>query len=167
VLSARYIPQAADPYAGLVQSQNLRVIDSLLDPKYTAKNDTFELNADYAITGTLTLTSQSAYNNDALYSTEDYNRFNSAPNLFMDDTGFLGSYYGPGIVGQDNQFCDPQLGCSSRLVGEDVSQEHAYQFSQELRLVSGFSGPFNFSMGGNFLHYQTIEDYYVFFNAIT
>jgi len=36
-----------------------------------------------------------------------------------------------------------------------------------LRLASNFSGPFNFSVGGNFLHYQTVEDYYVFFNAIT
>ncbi len=52
-------------------------------------------------------------------------------------------------------------------MGEDVSQEHAWQFSQEMRLASNFSGPLNFSVGGNFLHYQTVEDYYVFYNAIT
>ena len=50
------------------------------------------------------------------------------------------------------------------MVGEDVSQEHAWQFSQEVRLASNFSGPFNFSVGGNYMHYQTVEDYYVFFN---
>src|SRR6185437_11370376 len=72
-----------------------------------------------------------------------------------------------GLVGDDGEFCDPQLGCSSRLVGEDVSQEHAYQFSQELRLASNFGGPLNFAVGGNFLHYQTVEDYYIFLNAIT
>jgi iron complex outermembrane receptor protein len=155
-----YIPYFADPYAGVVQSQSLRVIDSLLDPKYTAKNDTFELNADYEVAGDLTLTSQTGYNKDSLYSTEDYNRFNTAPGLF--GPGQVG-----GIVGQDGEFCDPQLGCSSRLVGEDVSQEHAYQFSQELRLASNFSGPLNFSVGGNFLHYQTVEDYYVFLNAVS
>ncbi len=71
------------------------------------------------------------------------------------------------FVGQDGEFCDPQLGCSSRLVGEDLSQEHAQQFSQELRLASNFSGPLNFSVGANYLHYQTVEDYYVFINAIS
>ncbi len=53
------------------------------------------------------------------------------------------------------------------MVGEDLSQERAQQFSQELRLSSHFSGPLNFSAGGNYLHYQTVEDYYVFFNAIS
>jgi iron complex outermembrane recepter protein len=155
-----FIPAGDDPYAGLVQSQNLRVIDSQLNPRYTAKNDTLELNTDYNITNALTLTSQTGYNKDSLYSTEDYNRFNSAPDLFVD----------PGsrtLIGQDGQFCDPQLGCSTRLVGEDVSQEHAYQFSQELRLASNFGGPFNFSAGANFMHYQTVEDYYVFYNLIS
>ncbi len=71
------------------------------------------------------------------------------------------------IVGQDGEYCDPQLGCSSRLVGEDLSQERAQQFSQELRLASNFSGPLNFSVGANYLHYQTVEDYYVFINVLS
>ena len=155
-----YIPLDANPYAGVVQSQNLRVIDSLLSPSYKAKNDTVELNVDYNVTSDLTLTSQTGYNSDFLYSTEDYNRFNTAPGLFV-DAGL------PGLVGQDGEFCDPQLGCSSRLVGEDVSQEHAQQFSQEVRLASNYTGPVNFSVGGNFLHYDTVEDYYVFYNGIS
>jgi hypothetical protein len=64
-------------------------------------------------------------------------------------------------------FCDPQLGCSNRLVGEDLSEEHSWQFSQELRLASDYSGPFNFSVGGNYMHYETEENYYVFFNTLT
>ncbi len=148
-----------NPYAGLNQSQDLRVISSLLDPKYRSKNDTFELNMDYDISEALTLTSQSGFNKDMLYSTEDYNRFNTEPGIFT-DTGI-------GLVGQDGEYCDPQLGCSSRLVGEDLSEERAQQFSQELRLSSHFSGPFNFSAGANYLHYQTVEDYYVFINAIS
>ncbi len=39
--------------------------------------------------------------------------------------------------------------------------------SQEFRLASNFSGPFNFSVGGNYLHYETEENYYVFINALT
>ena len=34
-------------------------------------------------------------------------------------------------------------------------------------MASNFSGPFNFSLGGNYLHYETEENYYVFFNSIT
>jgi len=162
IIGDQFIPHLADPYAGVVQSTSLRVIDSLLNPTYRAKNDTFEINADYNVTSALTFTSQTGYNKDSLYSTEDFNRFNTAPGLFTPS-----NYYSSGIIGQDGEFCDPQLGCSSRLVGEDVSQEHAYQFSQEMRLASNFDGPLNFSVGGNFLHYQTVEDYYVFFNVIS
>ena len=64
-------------------------------------------------------------------------------------------------------FGDPQLGCSNRLVAQDISREHAWQFSQEFRLASNFTGPFNFSVGGNYMHYETVEDYYVFANALT
>jgi outer membrane receptor protein involved in Fe transport len=39
--------------------------------------------------------------------------------------------------------------------------------SQELRLSSNFNGPFNFSVGGNYMHYETEENYYVFFNTLT
>jgi len=156
------IPAGANPYASLTQSQNLRVVDSFLDPRYRAKNDTFELNGDYNITPTLTFTSQTGFNKDFLYSTEDYNRFTTASGLFQDVAGS-----GAGLVGQDGQYCDPQLGCSSRLVGEDLSQERAQQFSQELRLASNFNGPINFSAGANYLHYQTVEDYFVFINVLS
>ena len=39
--------------------------------------------------------------------------------------------------------------------------------SQEFRLASNFSGPLNFSVGANYLHYETQENYYVFINALT
>ena len=64
-------------------------------------------------------------------------------------------------------FCDPQLGCSNRLVAEDLSEERSWQLSQEFRIASHFSGPFNFSGGGNYLHYETAENYYVFINSLT
>jgi outer membrane receptor protein involved in Fe transport len=154
-----YVAPGTDPYAGLTQSRNLRVIDSLLDPKYKAKNDTVELNIDYALSPTLLLSSQTGYNNDFLYSTEDYNRFNTAP-IFLDPGGRT-------LIGRDGQYCDPQLGCSATMVGQDVSQEKAEQFYQELRLTSSYEGPFNFVAGANYLHYHTSEDYYVFFNALS
>jgi iron complex outermembrane receptor protein len=161
-----------DPYAGTTQSQNLRDIQSALDPTYRAKNDTLEFNADWAVTPALTVTSQTGYNHDFLWSAEDYNRFTTAPGIFRYPT--FGGVTIPdpaagtnGIPSNAGIFCDPQLGCSDRLVAEDLSEEHAWQASQELRLASNFSGPLNFSFGGNFLHYETEENYYVFINTLT
>ena len=57
------------------------MIESRIDPIYRAKNDTLELNADYNVTPALTFTSQTGYNQDFLWSTEDYNRFNTAEGL--------------------------------------------------------------------------------------
>jgi outer membrane receptor protein involved in Fe transport len=161
-----------DPYASDVQSQNLRVIQSEIKPFYRAKNDTVEFNVDYTITPALTFTSQTGYNHDFLASSEDFNRFNSTPGFFFtspteaDPGGFgsgqLGAPFTPGGL-----MCDPQLGCSTKFVGEDLSQERAWQLSQEFRLTSNFSGPLNFSAGANYLHYETLEDYYVFLNLLT
>ena len=136
------------------------MIKSTINPRYKAKNDTVELNVDYNATSTLTFTSQTDFNQDFLWSTEDYNRFNTSPGIFL--TGDPRN-----IVPSDGFFCDPQLGCANRLVAEDLSDEHAWQLSQEFRLASNFSGPLNFSVGGNYLHYETEENYYVFINALT
>ncbi len=151
-------------YASTTQSTNLRVISSELNPNYRAKNDTIEYNADWRMTPSLTFSSQTGYNHDFLWSTEDYNRFATAPHVY--DFGSPHSM-ADGINSGNGTFCDPQLGCSDRLVAEDLSDEHAWQLSQEFRLASSFTGPFNFSFGGNYLHYETEENYYVFINALT
>jgi len=182
------IPGKSDPYASTTQSTNLRVIESALDPVYRAKNNVFQLNADYEIAPTVTLTSSTGYNNDFLWSTEDYNRFNTAPGIFGYQPDTFGTLTSPdgnyacadgtlSIAGNNctnpstavatGYFCDPQLGCSNRLVAEDLNEEHAWQFNQEVRLASHLSGPFNFSVGGNYMHYETEENYYVFFNTLT
>ena len=180
-----------DAYASTTQSTNLRVIESSLNPIYKAKNDTLELNADYNVTPSLTLTSQTGFNHDFLYSAEDFNRFNTQPGVFAYNVGggdyqhlisaTDGNYvcsdgtFSPGANNCANPstavatgyFCDPQLGCSDRLVVEDLSDEHAWQLNQEFRLASNFTGPFNFSVGGNYMHYETEENYYVFANTLT
>ncbi len=181
---------SVNPYASARQSTNLRMIETQIDPKYIAKNDTLELNADYNITPALTFSSQTGYNNDFLWSTEDYNRFNTSPDtiLFQNripptDLNYLrettvtspdGNFRcadgsaSPTCTGvPTGTFCDPQLGCSTRIVAQDLSKEHAWQLSQEFRLASNFTGPFNFSVGGNYMHYETVEDYYVFINTLT
>jgi len=185
-----------DPYASVTQSTDLRVIESSLNPDYRAKNNVFQLNADYKVTPALTVTSSTGYNNDFLWSTEDYNRFNTRPGIFAYIPGTDayqwgtltqpdGNYVcGDGTLSVGGNhcdtsnplllppvatgyFCDPQLGCSNRLVAEDLVEEHAWQLNQEFRLASSLSGPLNFSVGGNFMHYETEENYFVFFNTLT
>ncbi|HVT23935.1 MAG TPA: TonB-dependent receptor [Rhizomicrobium sp.] len=187
-LNAFVSPAKIDPYASTTQSQDLREIESTMDPVYRAKNDVVELNVDYKVTPALTFTSQTGFNHDFLYSSEDYNRFNTQPGIFAYNPSSTRSLTTPDgnyrcgdgtlSVGGNNCanpsqatatgiFCDPQLGCSNRLVAEDLVTEHAWQLSQEFRLASHFSGPLNFSIGGNFLHYETAENYYVFINTLT
>ena len=153
-----------DPYASQFQSRNLRVIESQLEPDYKVKNDTVQFNVDYNVTPALIFTSQTGFNNDFLWSTEDYNRFNTTPNAF---DASLAPQLRPGEVSSDGVFCDPQLGCSKRLLAEDLVTSQSWQLSQEFRLASHFDGPFNFSVGGNYLHYETMEKYYVFINTLS
>jgi len=181
-----------NPYASTVQSTNLRDIETQIDPRYKAKNDTLEFNVDYTVTPSITFTSQTGWNEDFLWSTEDYNRFNTTEGVFQPRyggsdvrtssvispypdcaTNFTTSQLGgdifttPASANGYYYFGDPQLGCSDRLVAQDVSREHAWQASQEFRLASNFKGPFNFSIGGNYMHYETVEDYFVFANTLT
>jgi iron complex outermembrane receptor protein len=114
--------EPGDPYASQTQPRSLRVIQSEINPSYRAKNDTLEFNADYAVTPTLTLTSQTGYNKDFLYSTEDFNRFDTRPGIFGEGLRGNGDGLSPIVNGS---YCDPQLGCSSAIVGEDLSQERA------------------------------------------
>jgi len=159
-----------DPYASTTQSPNLRIIETQLNPIYKVKNDIVELNVDYTVTPSLTFVSQSAFNHDFLWSTEDYNRFNTRPGVFIPDSQTHGTYTSqyPGAgVADDGTWCDPQLGCSNKLVLQDLVKAQSWQASQEFRLESHFSGPFNFSAGGNYLHYETHENYYVFINSLS
>ena len=178
VTAARFVGalnQTLNPYANASQSTDLREIESSVDPRYLAKNDTFELNVDYSVIPSLTVSSQTGFNRDFLWSSEDYNRFSTSPGIFLCPVlGGSSPCYSalnpnkfPNAFSSDGTFCDPQVGCSDRITIIDLSEEHAWQLNQELRLASHFTGPFNFSIGGNFLHYETEENYYVFSNTFT
>jgi outer membrane receptor protein involved in Fe transport len=159
-----------NPYANATQSSNLRIIETQLNPIYKVKNNIVELNVDYLVIPALTFVSQSGFNQDFLWSTEDYNRFNTKPGVFVPDSVTHGSNTSqyPGLgVSDDGTWCDPQLGCSNRLVLQDLVKAQSWQASQEFRLESHFSGPLNFSVGGNYLHYETHENYYVFINSLS
>ena len=200
VMSYTGVFSGANPYASAFQSTNLRDIVSQAPTIYRANNDTLELNAEWNVTPSLTFSSDTGYNRDFLYSTEDLNRFETAAGIFggaghgqfpgpggaiYGQPGYVGgafselySYNDPydaaasidpitGQTGVYNYICDPQLGCSSHVVTQDISREHSWQVSQEFRLASDFKGPFNFSVGGNYLHYETYEDFIVLSNGLS
>jgi len=163
-----------DPYGGLMQSRNLREIASVRDPRYQASSDILDLSFDIDLSGGLTLSSQTGFNWDRVYSFQDYNRFNTVP-VFMDTSNFLTA--DPAFFPRETSpyatmapggiFCDPQIGCTDRLAVFDVSSSDSKQFSQELRLSSSWDGPFNFSIGGNYTRFRTQNDYYVMSNVLT
>ena len=156
-----------DPYVSRTQSHDLRVIESTVDPTYRAKSDVAELQVTLDLSDQLSLTSETAYSADRLFSSQDYNRFNTAPGAFRqpDPSDVREGVLLPGPNG--GIFCDPQVGCADRMVAMDSSTAESRQFSQELRLASDFTGPFNFSLGTNFLRYDTEDKYYVFINTLT
>jgi len=181
VVSLGYVPDSnfgtlisiinpnADPYAGIVQSTNLRQIATKFDPQFQAKNDVFQLNLDWDVAKNLKISSQSLYTKDYYYSTQDYNRFNSNPIFNDSNVGLLdvfGNPIGPGLT-PGGIFVDPQLGPSNTIISVDMVRSRSEQFSQELRIQSSNSGPFNFSLGANYLHFNISEDYYVFDNLLS
>ncbi|WP_245836556.1 TonB-dependent receptor domain-containing protein [Sphingopyxis indica] len=157
------IDPGRDAYADVVQSRNLREISTSYDPKFRANNDVFQLNLEAGV-GDLRLISQTAYSSDHYYSSQDYNRFLSAP-IFNDSTLVLGATV-PGPT-PGGIYTDPQLGPSDRMIAVDISQSRNSQWTQELRLQSDFAGPFNFSIGGNALNFKSQDDYYVFSNMFS
>ena len=166
-LGAIGLPRALqDPYVSEVQSHDLRVIESTIDPEYYANSDIGELQISFELTDNLTLASETAYGADKVYSLQDFNRFNTAPGAWEQP----GPGDRPGVLQEGPNggiFCDPQLGCSDRLIAVDVSTAKAKQFSQEFRLSSDFEGAFNFSLGANFLRADSEDKYYVFINSLT
>src|SRR3546814_5769717 len=125
----------------MTQSRDLREIASFRDPRYRAKADVLELNADLDLGPSLTLSSQTAYNKDGVYSFQDFNRFNTVP--VLNDTSLIVEDHGVGPVGfrgvtPGGVFCDPQIGCSNTIGTFDVSSSYSKQFSLELRLQSSF-----------------------------
>ena len=169
-----------DPFEGAVQSRDLRTIHSEIKPSYYAESDIFELSLDFDISDELVLSSQTVYATDGVRSTQDMNRFGTTGGFFEDTAAVCGAQFAffpcnPGgfsggtvaDIAPYGEFCDPQLGCSDRYQAVDLSRSDSTQFNQELRLVSSFDGPLNYSMGANFTRFTTVNDYFVFINTLS
>jgi iron complex outermembrane receptor protein len=153
-----------NPYLNTFQSRNLREIETHIKPDYEASSDVTELQWKLELPWNLTLASETGFSKDHIFSFEDYNRFDTTPDVF-DPGGRDDNRYD--VTDQNGVFCDPQLGCTNRLAAGDLSTALSKQFSQEFRLSSDFQGRFNFSVGANFLRYDTEDKYYVFINTLS
>ena len=142
-------------YAGKTLSSNLNDVDSLFEPKYTAKDDVFQLPIAYDVTDHLKLTSLSGYSTDFVSGIIDFEGF--VPTGTFNVTPLT-----PGGV-----FVDPVLGSQDRVSTWENDVQNSHQFSQEIRLASNFSGPTNFSVGANYLDYRTVQNTIIASNAFT
>src|SRR3546814_61935 len=123
------IDRGLDPYAGVTQSRNLREVATSYDPTFRAKNDIFQLNAEFEVTPSIRLFSQSAYSKDFYSSTQDYNRFVSN-SVFNDSSGLYQLNRKPvptDGVSPGGVLTDPQLGVS------DKSEEHTSELQSLMR----------------------------------
>ncbi len=154
-----------NPYASELQSRDLREIETHLKPIYEASSDLVELQVSVDLPGNLSLTSETAFSRDTIFSFQDLNRFDTTPGVFEPGGRYNQGRYD--VVPLSGVFCDPQLGCTDRLAAGDLSTAKSKQFSQEFRLGSNYDGPFNFNLGANFLRYDTEDKYYVFVNTLT
>lgn len=167
------IAPGVDPYAGVVQSRDLRKIATTYDPIFKAKNDVVQFNFDSEIGDHMKFVSQTLYTRDRYYSSQDYARFQSNP-LFTSTSDGVYTITPEGVLGPpvynllpNGVYNDPQLGPSNRMLLVDLSQSYSTQWSQEFRLQSSFDGAFNFNLGANYLHYKVDESYYVFNNMFS
>jgi outer membrane receptor protein involved in Fe transport len=145
---------SGDANANTLQSAGARDAAESIDPSYKARSDQYQLNAEWDVTDGLKLSSLTTYSEDRL-------RTRAA---FQDGTvPFMEGPVTPGGV-----FNDPQTG-PSRFVNldEDYDNYNARQWSEEVRLQSSFQGPFNFSVGGLYLHLKRFDDIYILSNAST
>lgn len=157
------------PYGGVNQSRDLRKIATNYDPKFNAENDLIQLNMEFALADTLTLFTQSTYAKDDYHSIQDYSRYQSNP-IFTEVPDVVYDRRGRVLdivefpTSSGGVYMDPQLGPSSGIEAVDLSRSDSEQWNHELRLQSAYDGNVNFSLGVNYLDFETSDDYFLFNN---
>jgi len=173
-----------DPFGNRAQAQDLRTTYQPIAPEYRAESDIYNLSIQRDLNHGITLVSETVYLEDRYFASQDFNRFETTPNIFEDFGTACDSFNAylsaaaPCNAGQYQDgfyarltpggiFTDPQLGPSSSMIIQDLSRSRSTQLAQELRLVSDFEGPWNFSAGLNYVHFESVNDYFVFSNLFT
>ena len=149
-----------------LQNHNLHDIESAIDPIYEAKENLAILNMAWDLTPHLTLESLTGYNSNTGYSYEDYNRL-VATVPFGNNPAQIPGLPPSGFVFPGGVVPDPQVGTSNLFRSFDYGQTASIERTEELRLTSSFSGPFNFSVGAIYINSSGGSDYDVESNGLT
>jgi len=163
-----------------LQNHNLHDIESTINPLYKARSETVDFHMEWRVTDNLTLSSITGYNHAWGTSAEDYNRlvplisFNATPdphNGIAAAVGGQATYaYLYSLLFPGGVVSDPQTGASNKLNSFDYGTTEDIEWTQELRLSSSFSGPFNFSGGLFYSSNRTpngTSNYYVESSSLT
>jgi len=146
---------SGDYNAGATVSRNLHDTASLQTPAYRANSDLFQMHLAMDVTPDLKFTAITSYLDDSVFSSRDFGGY--IPTQAFATTGFT-----PG-----GRYADPQLGTLDRFSSADYFNSDSQQFTQEVRLDTSFGGRFNFSVGANYVNYNTSSNYYVLSNVFT
>ena len=157
-----------DPYVSTTQSRDLRVIEIDGRPAYQAKNDlgraAVQLRSDRQPDADL---GNGLRPSTSSSRTQDFNRFNTRAGRLRSADGDPRSRRPDVLSRRTASSATRRSAAPTGWSAVDLSTAKSRQFSQELRLASNFDGPFNFSLGANFLRYDTKDKYYVFINTLT
>jgi iron complex outermembrane recepter protein len=161
-----------DPFSA-TQSRNLRHMESFYDPEYRASADILLLDLEWQLSERWVLQSQTLYNEDEVYSFQDYHRFSTKP-TFQDSSGLFTPIGGQGTspspfvdMVRGGYYDDPQIGEANRILGFEVSSSASHQFSQEIRLQSDLGASMDVSLGANYTRFVGENDYFLFYNIVT
>jgi outer membrane receptor protein involved in Fe transport len=137
---------STDAYAGVMQTDDLREIALTDTPTYESTNDLYTLNIELDVTDGLMVTALSSFLEDDV-------------NTNVVGAGYVATAtFNPGPVTPGGFYNDPQLGRSNSPDVRNITDQHAEQWSQELRLQSKFDGPVNFNVGALYMNLERLND---------
>ena len=132
-------------FAGQSQLAGYDNVAAVVDPVYKAAQDIYQGGISWNVSDTLQIDYLGSYQTGRTTSRQD--GLLVQPALAFNATALVPG----GIVN------DPQLGAYNRLMYMNTNDRTTKQHFHELRVQSDFSGPFNFSLGGNYLDFKLLQ----------
>ncbi len=160
---------SVDANANSTNPPNLRAHDARIDPSYKADELLLTLDLRHELEN-LSLNWVSGYQNTTVDSRQDYTM--ARPSLAWTPTSVqaLADTFGIPAIGNDGSgnathLCLGEFGCNDRGFSQDRSKLDHTLISTELRVVSDYDGPLNFTGGAVYSYNSSATDYIVFFSG--
>ncbi|WP_326523568.1 TonB-dependent receptor [Sphingomonas sp.] len=144
-----------DVFAGKQQVAGVDNVESQYDPIYIAQQDHYEAGITWSPVSTIDVNYLTTYTRG--YTDIGQDGYLAKPTLTFTPTALVPN----GIVN------DPQMGPGNSFYYYNELRRTTKQWFHELRFSSAFDGLFNFSLGGNYLHYKLNPDNYIFSHVFT